>query len=88
MSKRDSNSVAAISTDGYLSLADIASGCRHLADTIKLLQQARATTLAEKSTERERADAYHVLLVHEPALRRESERLARTADRLAYGRTS
>lgn len=86
MSKAPSDAVAVSADDGYRSLADIARGCRHLADTIKLLQQARSTTLAEKSTERERADAYHVLLVHEFTLRQESVRLANAAERLAFGR--
>lgn len=88
MSKAIAEAPAPESDDGYRNLADIARGCRHLADTIKLLQQERSVTLAENSTDRARADAYHVLLVHEPALRRDSERLAIAAERLAYGRAS
>ena len=76
----------AIVDDGYRNLVDVARGCRAIADAIKAVHAARSVTLSDKATDRERADAYHVLLVHEPALRRESVRLASAAERLAFGR--
>lgn len=71
--------------DGFQTVADLARGCRHLADVLTMVQRARATSLAETSTERERADAFHVLLVHESSLRQQAMRLASAAERLAYG---
>lgn len=74
--------------EAFRTVTDLARGCRHLADSLKMVQRARATSLAEASTERDRADAFHVLLVHESSLREQAERLARAAERLAAGSRS
>lgn len=50
-------------------LAGLRHDARALADRIKLIQEARFKSQDETVSELERADAEHILRIHEPSLR-------------------
>jgi hypothetical protein len=68
---------------GYQSWRDVARGCRHLADTLRVIGRAIPAAQSQGARSRERADANTLLSVHVPGLFAQAARLARAAECLA-----